>query len=179
MPEWNAVVSVYEHGWKEAFDKLGAFGLLTKTPFLNVLLLKADDLGDLLQGIKEGMENDPPSWSFLSRLIPVTATFTFQSPEEFEERAKEAVLKWVPELAGRSFHVRMRRRGFKGKLSSMEEERFLDAFLLDALEKAGTPCHIAFDDPEAIIVIETVGSWAGLSLWNREDRLRHPFIRTD
>ncbi|SEM19776.1 THUMP domain-containing protein [Syntrophus gentianae] len=179
MPEWNAVVNVYEHGWKEAFDKLSGFGLLTKTSFLNVLLLKADDMPMLLQRLQEGLEKDPASWRFLSRLIPVTTTFTFQSPEAFEERAKEAVLKWVPELAGRSFHVRMRRRGFKGKLSSMDEERFLDAFLLDALEKAGTPGHIAFDDPDAIIVIETVGSWAGLSLWNREDLHRHPFIRTD
>lgn len=179
MPEWNAVINIYDRGLKDAFAKLGDFGILSKTSFLNVLLLKTDDMETLLRKLKESMDEDPASWSFLSRLIPVTRTFTFQSPEEFEERAREAVRKWVPDLAGRSFHVRMRRRGFKGKLSSQDEERFLDDFLLDALEKEGSPGHIAFDDPDAVITIETVGSWAGLSLWSREDLHRYPFIRTD
>lgn len=179
MPEWNAVINIHDRGLKDAFDKLGSFGVLAKTSFLNVLLLKTDDIDNLLQKLREGMEEDPASWSFLSRLIPVTSTFTFQSPEEFEKRAKEVVLKWAPELAGRSFYVRMRRRGFKGKLSSQDEERFLDNCLLDALEKAGRPGHITFHDPDALIVLETVGSWAGLSFWTREDLRRYPFIRTD
>lgn len=179
MPEWNAVVSIYEYGWKDAFEKLGSFGTVTKTPYLNVLLLKADDPPMLLQKVKEGMTDDPEGWSFLSRLIPITHTFTFQSQETFEEKAKETVLDWVPELAGRSFHIRMKRRGFKGTLSSLDEERFLDTLLLDALEKAGRPGHIAFDDPDIVIAIETVGSWAGLSLWKREDLHCYPFIRPD
>ncbi len=179
MSEWNAVVSIHEHGLKEAFDKLGGLGLLSKTVFLNVLLLKTDDMQALLDTLRERMQEDPASWSFLSRLIPVTRTFTFQSPEAFETQAKEAVQTWFPKLAGRGFHVRMRRRGFKGKLSSQDEERFLDEFILDALEKAGTSGHIAFDDPDAVIAIETVGSWAGLSFWNREDLRRYPFIRLE
>lgn len=179
MPEWNAVVSVHEHGWRQAFEKLGRFGLLSKTAFLNVLLLEADDLQGLLDTLEQGMRDDPASWSFLSRLIPVTRTFTFQSPEAFEEQAKEAVRAWLAELAGRAFHVRMRRRGFKGKLSSHDEERFLDTFLLDALEAAGTPGRLTFDDPDALIAVETVGSWAGLSLWTRDDLRRYPFIRLD
>jgi len=32
---------------------------------------------------------------------------------------------------------------------------------------------------DALIVLETVGSWAGLSFWTREDLRRYPFIRTD
>lgn len=179
MSEWNAVVSVYEYGWKEAIEKLGSFGTLTKTPFLNVLLLKADNIEMLPEKLKEGMAHDPATWSFLSRLIPVSHTFTFQSPEAFEEKAKDVVLGWAQELAGHSFHIRMKRRGFKGKLSSQDEERFLDTFLLETLEKAGTPAYIAFDDPDFIIAIETVGSWAGLSIWKREELHRYPFIRPD
>ncbi|OPY13775.1 MAG: hypothetical protein A4E66_00642 [Syntrophus sp. PtaB.Bin001] len=179
MLQWNAIVCVHEHGWRTAFEKLGDYGILTKTSFLNVLFMKAEDMQMLLNRLRKDMEDDPASWSFLSRLIPVTNTFTFQSPEEFEKRAKEVVLNWVPKMAGCSFHVRMRRRGFKGKLSSQDEEGFLDGFLLEALEKTGKPGHISFDDPDAIIAVETVGSWAGLSLWNREDLHRYPFIRLD
>ena len=63
----------------------------------------------------------------------------------------------------------MHRRGFKGKLSTMDEERFLDTYLLEALEMARTPGRITFTDPDAIIALETVGPRAGLALWTRED----------
>ncbi|MEN6622946.1 MAG: hypothetical protein ABFD50_15530, partial [Smithella sp.] len=64
MPEWNAVVSIYEHGWKEAFEKLESIGVLTKTPFLNVLLLKANDLEMLPEKLKESIDGDTEPWSF-------------------------------------------------------------------------------------------------------------------
>ena len=73
--------------------------------------------------------------------------------------------------------MRMRRRGFKGKLSSVTEEHFLDDVLLDAMEKKGSPGHITFDNPDFIIAVETVGQWAGLSLWKREDLEQYPFVR--
>ena len=85
----------------------------------------------------------------------------------------------MPELAQKSFHVRMHRRGFKGRLSSPEEERFLDDLLLTALEEVGTPGRISFDDPDATIAIETVGQRAGLSFWRRSDLERYPFLRID
>jgi hypothetical protein len=51
--------------------------------------------------------------------------------------------------------------------------------LLEALEKAGAPGRVSFQEPDAIIAIETIGTWAGLSLVTREDRERYPFIRLD
>jgi len=46
-------------------------------------------------------------------------------------------------LAGKSFHVRLHRRGFKGRLSTAKEERFLDEALLDALDVLGHPAGSA------------------------------------
>lgn len=103
----------------------------------------------------------------------------FQSPEEFEAKAREAVGSWLTRLAGKSFHVRLHRRGFKRRLSSQEEERSLDTFLLQSLEQRGTPGRITFDDPDAIIAVETVGQRAGFSLWTREDMQRYPFLKLD
>jgi hypothetical protein len=88
-------------------------------------------------------------------------------------------LQWVPQLAGKGFHVRMYRRGFKGQLISQDEERFLDRVLLEALEQNGTPGHITFDQPDAIVVVETLGQWCGLSCWSHADLQRYPFLKVD
>ncbi|MDH4232948.1 MAG: hypothetical protein OEW04_13085 [Nitrospirota bacterium] len=179
MQEWNVVLSVNKNGFRDAFRKLSRFGPIRKTGFFNVLFLRVYEISRMLETLREWTSDEPDALSFLSRLIPVTHTFTFQSPGEFEEKAKEIVLAWGPELAGKSFHVRMRRRGFKGKLSGLEEEQFLDTVLLEALEKTGKPGRITFEDPDAIVAIETISQWAGLSLWSREKLQRYPFVKID
>jgi hypothetical protein len=70
----------------------------------------------------------------------------------------------------------MHRRGFKGVLSTPKEERFLDDVLLDALEAAGKPGRIGFEEPDAIVQIETVDGRAGLSLWSAAELRRYPFL---
>jgi len=179
MQEWNVVISVNERGFKEAFKRLGGFGPIRKTGFFNLLFMRANDMHGMLETLREWISEDPGALSFLSRLIPVTNTFSFQTPTEFEEKAKEIVLAWTPELEGKGFHVRMHRRGFKGMLSGVEEEQFLDKVLLEALEKTGKPGHITFEDPDAVITVETISQWAGLSLWRREELQRYPFVRVD
>jgi tRNA(Ser,Leu) C12 N-acetylase TAN1 len=177
--EWNVVINLNERTQRQAYKHLRPLGLIRKTGFFNVLLMKVDDLPGMLETMRQGAQEDPQSLAFLSRVVPVTQVFTFQSPGEFEDKAKEAVLQWAPALAGKGFHVRMRRRGFKGKLSSLDEEHFLDNALVETTIKIGEPGRITFEDPDAIIAVETVGTWAGLSLWVREDLRRYPFIRLD
>jgi tRNA(Ser,Leu) C12 N-acetylase TAN1 len=179
MQEWNMIINLNKRGFRQAYNKLRVFGSIKKTGFFNVLLMKVDNLPGMLETMREWTLEDGRSLSFLSRAIPVTTTFAFQSPEEFESRAKEAIAQWVPVLAGKGFHVRMRRRGFKGRLSSLEEEHLLDNALLESIANTGTPGHITFEDPDAIIAVETVAQWAGLSLWRREDLRRYPFIKLD
>ncbi len=179
MYEWNAVITVSERGYRQAIELLEEFGSVHRTEFFNVLVMQADDIEFLMETLRERILKNPEIRSFLARLVPLNRTFNFQTPEEFEIKAKELVLFWVPQLAGKSFHVRMHRRGFKGRLSSPEEERFLDEVLLKSLEKAGTPGMITFDDPDAILVVETLGQRAGFSLWTRNDMYQYPFLRLD
>ncbi len=177
MQEWNAVVSVHERGYRRALDVLGDFGEVRRTEFFNILLLRAEDPAGMLETLRVRALERPGSLSFLARLIPVTRTFIFHAAEEFETRAIEIVLQWVPVLAGKSFHVRIHRRGFKGRITSPDEEHLLNTKLLEALAVAGTPGRITFNNPDAVIAIETAGTWAGLSIWSREDLERYPFIR--
>jgi tRNA(Ser,Leu) C12 N-acetylase TAN1 len=179
MQEWNAVISVHEHGFRHAIDVFGDFGEVKRTEFFNVLLLRAENISGMLESLRERASKHPESLSFLARLIPITHSFVFNSADEFEHRAEELILTWTTRVAGKSFYVRIRRRGFKGKISSPGEERLLDLILLEALEKAGTPGRITFDNPDVIVAIETIGTWAGLALVSREDRERYPFIRLD
>jgi tRNA(Ser,Leu) C12 N-acetylase TAN1 len=179
MQDWNVVVSVPEHGFKQTREFLGAWGPVRRTEFYNVLVMRIDDIPAFLAGLQQRVMENPDVQGFLGRVVPITDTFVFQSPEEFEAKARDAVTAYLSHLSGKRFHVRMHRRGFKGRLSSQEEERFLDVFLLESLAQQGTPGRVAFDDPDAIIALETVGQQAGLSLWTRQDLQRYPFLKLD
>jgi tRNA(Ser,Leu) C12 N-acetylase TAN1 len=122
---------------------------------------------------------EPGLLDCFARVMLADVAFEFTSAQEFEDKARESVLRWAPALAGKSFHVRLRRRGFKGRLNTPREERLLDDVLLAALAAAETPAEISFDDPDAVIDVETVGNRAAMSLLTREDLRANPFLRAD
>jgi len=179
MNDWNVVVTVYEGGYNQARRVLEPLGPVAKSDFFNVLLMRVPEPRQLLDALTERAATEPATVMALARVMPVVLTFSFQSPMEFEEKARNAVTAWLPSLEGKRFHLRMHRRGFKGRLSSMDEERFLDTYLLEALQQAGQPARISFENPEAIIAVETIGPRAGLSLWTKEDLQRYPLLHLD
>ena len=179
MPDWNVVITVRERGFILACELFEEFGSVSRTEFFNVLAMKTHDTHRLMEMLREQMTENPSLQSFLARVIPVTDRFSFQTPEEFRAKVTEIVTLYAPRLAGKGFYVRMHRRGFKGRLSSMEEESYLDRFLVEALEKTGSSAHVTFDNPDAIVAVETIAQDAGLSLWSREELERYPFLRLD
>jgi hypothetical protein len=70
----------------------------------------------------------------------------------------------------------MHRRGLKGRIQRTQEEQLLDRVLLEALRERGTQGRIDFEDPDAVIAVETLGDEAGLSLWKRADLERYPAL---
>ena len=179
MHDWNAVITVREGGFAPACRLLGQFGTVRKTEFFNTLVMRAADPVQLLAELQEQLAEKPVITTWVSRFMPMQRLFAFQSVDEFELRSRETVLEWLPGLANISFHVRMHRRGFKGKLSSADEERFLDELLLQRLAEAGTPGKVAFDDPDVIIALETIGTQAGLSLFGRDELRRYSLLHLD
>jgi hypothetical protein len=177
MRDWNVVVTVREGGFTPALRLLETFGPVQKTDFFNTLVMRAQDPLWLLSELHGAITAEARRW--ISRFMPVEARFVFQSVPQFELRAREIAMGWLPRLAHARFHVRMHRRGFKGKLSSMEEERFLDEALLQHLVEAGTPGMISFDDPDAVIVVETVGAECGMSFFGRDQLNRFPLLHLD
>ncbi|HEU4382920.1 MAG TPA: THUMP domain-containing protein [Anaeromyxobacteraceae bacterium] len=177
MRDWNVLATAREGGFARARRLLAGLGEVAETRFYNVLLARVPDPRGLLSHLAEQAGADPASVAFLARVAPADRTFTFQTAGEFLDRAREAVLALAPSLAGRSFHVRLRRRGFRGALHAQEAEKALADAILEALQAGGRPGRVAFDDADAVVALETVGSQAGVALWTREDLARWPLLR--
>lgn len=180
MFDWNVVVSLRGTGsFKAARRYLKSVARVDTTDYYNVLALKADDLELFLEAVKRDVALNPELGPALARVVPVSRTFVFQNPAEFEAQARQTAATFAPQLAGTAFYVRMHRRGFRGTLVSPEQERALDRLLAGYLAAVGTPGTVRFDDPDAVLVIETLGQWAGFGLITRALRERYPFVNPE
>lgn len=179
MLDWNVVVTVHGDAFTQACRIFSQFGEVRRSGYYNVFLLRVEDRQGFIDRLAALVSNTPELLKMVSRVMPAETTFTFQDREGFEAKARAVALEWAPKLAGKSFHVRMHRRGFHERMSSQDEERFLDEVILDALEAQGTPARISFEDPDAIIDVDTVDNKAGFSIWTREDLARYPFLKLD
>lgn len=179
MKDWNVVVTVYQEGFRRALRALRDYGPVERSPYHNVLLMTADDPMALLGAIERRTEEQPALYDAISRVAPAMRSFEFHSAAEFRQMAQDTLAEWLPRLAGRSFHVRLHRRGAQHDLRPTQIERSLDDALLDALATAGTPARISFAGPDAVIAIDTIDERAGLGLWTREDLARHRLLRPD
>ncbi|MEJ2689013.1 MAG: THUMP domain-containing protein [Deltaproteobacteria bacterium] len=175
--DWNVIITVQEGCFRKARQFLQRYGEVRRTDYFNVLTLKTEDPRQLLERLQELAEEIPESVACLARVVPVGQTFFFTSAQQFEDQAREAIASLAPRLAGSNFFVRLHRRGFKGRISSTEEERLLDDLLLRLLEEKGSPGHINFSEPDAIVVIETVGQRAGIALFTGEELAKYSFLK--
>jgi tRNA(Ser,Leu) C12 N-acetylase TAN1 len=179
MRDWNVVVSVYQEGFRRVLRALRDLGPIERSPYYNVLVMQADDSIALLTAIEKKAEESTALYDAISRVAPATRSFEFHSAEDFVEKAKPIISEWSASLAGRTFHVRLHRRGAKYDLGTQDAEHLFDDLVLDATAKAGTPGKISFTDPDAVIAIDTIDDRAGLALWTREDLARHRLLRPD
>lgn len=176
VTDWNVVVSITEGSFRSSMKLLDTFGNVAPSNYHNVLVLEVLDTDLFMESLRQRIEQEPEINELIGHVMPLQKQFTFDSPEMFEKKAKDVVRPWLEQLENTSFHVRMHRRGFKGRFSSLEEEQFLDRFLMQELVRAGATGKVTFDDPDFIIAVETLDHKAGLSLWERAQRLKYPFL---
>ena len=176
MSNWNIVATTVEGKYHQALAFLVQFGTVKPTAYYNVVMLLAHDVQGLMTTLADEWEAQGGRLLLLQRVVPMTHTFNFSDREGFGTRAAAVALTWAPRLAGKSFHVRMHRRGFREHLRSVEEEQLLNAVIVEATTQAGQAAGVSYDDPDAIVAVETIGSHAGMSLWFREDLQRYPFL---
>lgn len=179
MKDWNLIVTIYQQGFRRALRALLDIGPTERSPYHNVLVMKVDDPLAVLEAIERRTEERPALYDAIARVAPAMRIFEFQSEESFKDNAKSIVLEWLPSLTGRSFHVRLHRRGSKLDLRTPDAERLFNDAIVDATTRAGTPARISYTDPDAVIAIDTVDDRAGLAMWTREDLARHRLLRPD
>jgi len=173
--DWNVVVTV-RRDFDRAIALLRKLGAIERTGLFNVIVMRVPDIRALLDQITQ-VPPDERFFDTISHVVPVMHKLRFSTAEDFVLKAEEIVLAWASELAGKSLHVRMRRRGHKGEIHGLEVERRIGGAVLDELARRGTPGRFELDDPDAVIAIEMVRDEAGIALWTRADLERHPFLR--
>jgi hypothetical protein len=169
-------VTLAEPTFRIARNLLARWGRLRRTEFFNVAVMAVADTDSFLREFAAAVEQMPGILNAMSHVVPLKHVFAFKDASEFDEKLRYIALFYAPQLAGRSFHVRLRRRGLKGIISTPEEERLLDELLLEASTAAGKPGRITFEDPDYVLLIETVGESGGVALWTGDDLKRYPFL---
>lgn len=179
MHDWNVVVCVYQEGFRRVLHALRDFGAAERSPYYNVLVMRADDPLAVLPELEKRTEESPALYDSISRIAPATHCFDFESADDFISNTTAILREWSPRLAGLSFHVRLHRRGAKHDLATQETEHLFNGIVIDTTTKMGAPGKVSFTDPDAVIAIDTVDQRAGLGLWTREDLARHRLLRPD
>jgi len=177
VKEWNIAITVHQEGFAPVVHALRDLAPIGLTSYHYLLTMTAKDPMEALAAIEARAAMNATLPDALSRVAPAMEGFFFSSPEEFEAKAETVLLARLPQLAGKSFHVRLHRRGHRQDLVDPAVERRLGEVVQSALKCTGAPGTISFSDPDAIVVIDTVDDRAGIALWSREDIARHPLLR--
>lgn len=178
MWEFNLVVTLESGGrFRHLMEELKSYGEFHKTEFLGVILGRVEDPEAFLETVRQKREKQLIAFQDMGRVIPVDRVFSFHE-EQFLDRLKEAVRPCIEALAGKRFYVRLERRGFKGRIISPEVERDVDGFIEEELAAGAlAAASVDFENPQAVVVVETVGDRCGVGLLTREQMDRYDFVR--
>jgi tRNA(Ser,Leu) C12 N-acetylase TAN1 len=174
---WNVLATAFMRKERHLLRLLRAYGEFRGSGFRDVMVGKVEKVEAFLETLESIRREHPGRLRHLSQIVPIEKTFRF-ALSDFRERLKEAIASYAEQLENNCrFYVRVKRRGHKGEISSLEIEKEMSAFILDALEKAGKKAQVTFEDPDKVIIVETIGNRAGVGLITREMRERYLFIR--
>jgi adenylyl- and sulfurtransferase ThiI len=176
MKEWNVLVATYRGQEKKSLRFLTRHGEFNSSGFKDLLRGHVADVNLFLDNLESMRRENPDPMNSLSQIVPLERTFSFKLPD-FMDKLKEAVLPDIEKVEGKKFYVRVKRRGHKGEMSSQEIEKEISGFVIDKIEKAGKEVHVSFNDPDVIIVVETIANWAGVVSITRAMKEKYPFVK--
>jgi tRNA(Ser,Leu) C12 N-acetylase TAN1 len=176
--DWNIIVTSRERQQRRLRRALFRLVRLQPCGFRNVFVGHVQALEAFLTGVAERLAHRPELEGWLGKVLPLERTFTVDLAR-FDEQLREATAALVDRLAGRSFHVRVERRGHKGVINTHACEQALGGYLYAALEARGAHPAVAFRDPDVVIGVELMGDIAGISVVTRELREHFPFVKID
>jgi tRNA(Ser,Leu) C12 N-acetylase TAN1 len=176
VTDWNVLATALEGRRDALLIALRRLGRFRPGGYRNVVIGLVDEPDTLLASVGRALATDPLLPTALARLLPIERTVSIDAAGAVETLAAAAT-PFLDRLAGGSFFVRLERRGLKGRLHSPTVERELGARLWKALEARGQAPRVDFRDPDAVLVVETLGDQAGLALLTRALRREYPFVK--
>jgi len=176
MASWNVLATSLEGRRDALLFALRRLGKFRRGGYRNVVVGQVESVDVFLAGVHEALAGDPLLPTTLARVVPIEATVRFEAPTAVDTLAAAAE-PLVDRLARGSFFVRLERRGLKGRLHTPTVERELGDRVWRALEAKGHTPRVAFKDPDAVLVVETIGDEAGLAVVTRALRAQHPFVK--
>lgn len=176
--DWNIIATIARgpgHA-KRVLDGLWQFGEFHASSFTDVCYGRVEDVHAFLDAILGVRQQARPWARHVARLIPIERHFRFDA-ENFADQLKEAVTPFATRMGTGRFFVRIERRGMQGRVHGQEVERAIADHLVGLLEARGERLATDFEDPDWIVVCETLGAEAGVALLGRELRRRYPFVQ--
>jgi tRNA(Ser,Leu) C12 N-acetylase TAN1 len=175
---WNVLVTSQEGTARELRRLIKQYGNFRWSGFRNVLLGQVPDPLAFLRALLADLEQKPFAQNWLGKALPITTTFPVR-PETFVQDVESRLAALVDEVGGKSFHVRVERRGHKGELHTHELEQRFGAYLWQQLEAHHAQPAVSFRDPDVVIAIEIAGPTAGIAVISRQLRDAFPFVKID
>ena len=176
MAEWNILATSLEGRRDALLLSLRRLGRFRPGGYRNVVIGLVDDLPDFLVRVREALAADGLLPTALAKVMPIEVTTQIEAETAVATLAAAAE-PFLDRLAGGSFFVRLERRGLKGRLHSPSVEREIGDHVWRALEARGHVPRVDFADPDAVLVVETIGDRAGLTVVSRALRQEHPFVK--
>lgn len=176
LPAWNVLATALEGRRDALLVALRRLGAFRGGGYRNVLAGRVDDVPVFLDRVRDALVHDPLLPTALARIVPVDVR-TALDPDDPAPGLADAAAPLLDRLAGGTFFVRVERRGFKGRVDSATLERELGDHVWRALEARGHTPRVGFADPDAVLVVETLGADAGLGVIARALRTAYPFVR--
>ncbi len=175
MEEWNVLATAHEGRRDALLTALRRLARFRPGGYRNVLICTVDDPHQFLRQVADALRRDTLLATALARVIPIDVTLHFD-PNDAASTIAAGAEPLVDRLAGGTFFVRVERRGLKGKLHSQTLERALGDLVWRALEARGHQPRVSFHDPDAVLVVETLGDRVGLAVLPRALRAEFPFV---
>jgi len=174
--QWNVLVTAQEGSARDLKRFVKDYGVFRWSDFRNVLLGWVPEPCSFCRTLAEELEKKPFVHNWLGKVVPISVTLPV-SVDTFVQDVETRLASLLEQLAGKSFHVRVERRGHKGQLHTHQLEQQLGDHLWGLLERHGHPPTVSFKDPDVVIIVEIAGETAGIGVVSRQLRRKFPFIK--
>jgi len=175
MADWNVLATSLEGRRDALLLGLRKLGRFRPGGYRNVVIGMVEDRDEFLVRVRDALASDALLSTALAKVVPLEITTLIDADTAVDTLATAAE-PFLDRLAGGSFFVRLERRGLKGRLHSPTVEREVGDRVWRALAARGHTPRVDFADPDAVLVIETIGDRAGLALITRELRREYPIV---